>query len=143
MGAHTFKYMIRRRRYLKQDAWDSQKRWIQINFRSGAKCMYHSSPRLSLTFFLHLFRNSLGSSLHNLAASTFAGLSSLGLLNMDMTESSIDSGDCTGDHLSDADSYPVTPNQFQGHTVKTPRLHSPYLSSSGGCKMDMHTSPAG
>ncbi len=64
----------------------------------------HSSPRLSLTFFLHLRLNSLGSSLHILAASTFAGLSSFGLLSMDITDNRIVSGDCTGDHLSDTDS---------------------------------------
>lgn len=84
------------------------------------KC--HSSPRLSLTIFLHLFRNSLGSSRHIFAASTFAGLSSFGELNKLITLSNIVSGLCTGDQRSLADS-------------------KPYLSSSGGCNMDMHTSP--
>jgi hypothetical protein len=73
-------------------------------FAWPGKLYNHSSPRLSLTFFLHLLRNSFGSSLHNLAASTFAGLSSLGLLSIEMTDSNMVSGDCTGDHRSDTDS---------------------------------------
>jgi hypothetical protein len=85
---------------------------------------HHSPSTLSLTIFLHFLRKPFGSSRHSFAASTFAGLSSLGLLNMLMTDSRIVSGVCTGDHLSDADSYP-------------------YLSSSGGCNIDMHTSPEG
>lgn len=64
----------------------------------------YSSPKLALTFALHRFRNSFESSLHILAASTFAGLSSFGLLSMLITLSSIVSGVCTGDHLSEADS---------------------------------------
>lgn len=73
----------------------------------------HSSPTLSLTHLRTLFLNSFVSSLHNLAASMFAGLSSLGELSMDMTDRSIVSGVWTGLHRSLADSYP-------------------YLSSSGG-----------
>jgi hypothetical protein len=85
--------------------------------------MSHSSPSDSLTFFLHLFRNSFGSSLHNRAASTFAGLSSFGLLSIEMTDSNIVSGDCTGDHLSDTDSYPMGQHQHGGpQTVKLPTL---------------------
>ena len=64
----------------------------------------YSSPRLALTFALHLFLNSLVSSLHSLAASTFAGLSSFGLLSMLITLKSIVSGVWTGDHRSLADS---------------------------------------
>jgi hypothetical protein len=69
-----------------------------------------SSPKLSLTIFLQRRLNSLLSSffsaLHNFAASTFAGLSSFGLCNKLMVLTNIDSGDCTGLHLSAADSYP-------------------------------------
>lgn len=64
----------------------------------------YSSPKLALTLALHLFLNSFRSSLHILAASTFAGLSSLGLLNMLITLSSIVSGVWTGDQRSAADS---------------------------------------
>ena len=52
----------------------------------------YSSPRLSRTHLLALLLNSFGSSLHNLAASTFAGLSSLGLDSIEMTDSRIVSG---------------------------------------------------
>ena len=64
----------------------------------------HSSPRLSLTHFLHRLLNSFGSSRHSLAASTFAGLSSLGELSMLITDNRIVSGLWTGDHRSEADS---------------------------------------
>ena len=73
-------------------------------FYNETSIRFYSSPRLARTFALHLFRNSFGSSRHNLAASTFAGLSSFGLLSILMTLSSIVSGVCTGDHLSAADS---------------------------------------
>lgn len=66
--------------------------------------LVYSSPRLALTFALHLFLNSLVSSRHNLAASTLAGLSSLGLLSILMTLSRIVSGVWTGDQRSAADS---------------------------------------
>ena len=62
-------------------------------FRSTA---HYSSPKLSLTTLRHRLRNSLISSLHIFAASTFAGLSSFGLLNMLITDSRIVSGLCTG-----------------------------------------------
>ena len=84
----------------------------------------HSSPKLSRTSFWHFLLNPFGSSRHIFAASTFAGLSSLGELSMLMTDNKIVSGLCTGVHLSAADSYP-------------------YLSSSGGCRIDMQTSPFG
>lgn len=84
----------------------------------------YSSPRLSRTHFLTRFLNAWGSSRHILAASTLAGLSSFGLLNMLITLRRIVSGVWTGDHRSDADSYP-------------------YLSSSGGWRMEMQTSPLG
>jgi len=61
----------------------------------------HAS-KLSLTHFLTLFLKTCGSSLHCFAASTFAGLSSLGLLSIDITLISIVSGVCTGNHLSAA-----------------------------------------
>lgn len=64
----------------------------------------YSSPKLSLTHLLALRLNSLGSSLHNLAASTFAGLSSFGLDSMEITDSRIVSGVCTGDQRSAVDS---------------------------------------
>ena len=64
----------------------------------------YSSPRLALTLALHFFLNSFGSSLHILAASTFAGLSSFGLLSILMTLNNIVSGVWTGDHRSEADS---------------------------------------
>lgn len=64
----------------------------------------HSSPKLSRTIFLHRRRNSFGSSLHILAASTFAGLSSLGEDSMEITLRRMVSGLCTGDHRSLADS---------------------------------------
>lgn len=67
---------------------------------------YYSSPKLALTLALHRLRNSFGSSLHILAASTFAGLSSFGLLSILITLNSIVSGVWTGDHRSEADSYP-------------------------------------
>lgn len=86
--------------------------------------MIYSSPKLSLTHFLTLFLNSFGSSLHSLAASTLAGLSSFGLDSIEITDRRIVSGVCTGLQRSDADSYP-------------------YLSSSGGCRMEMQTSPLG
>lgn len=73
----------------------------------------YSSPRLALTFPLHFLLKPFSSSLHILAASTFAGLSSFGSLSMLITLRSIVSGVCTGDQRSEADSYP-------------------YLSSSGG-----------
>lgn len=52
----------------------------------------------------------------------FAALSSFGLPSMLMTDSRMDSGDCTGDQRSLALSYP-------------------YWSSSGGWRMEMQTSP--
>lgn len=58
------------------------------------------------------------------AASTLAGLSSFGLLSMLITDSRMVSGVCTGDHRSDADSYP-------------------YASSPGACRIEMQTSPVG
>jgi hypothetical protein len=64
------------------------------------------------------------SSLHNLAASTFAGLSSFGLCNKLITLSRIVSGVCTGDQRSAAVSYP-------------------YWSSSGGCRIEMQSRPDG
>ena len=64
----------------------------------------YSSPKLALTFALHLFLNSFVSSLHSLAASTFAGLSSFGLLSMLITLKRMVSGVWTGDHRSLADS---------------------------------------
>lgn len=54
----------------------------------------------------------------------FAGLSSLGELSIEMTERRIVSGVWTGFHRSAADSYP-------------------YLSSSGGWRIDIQTSPDG
>lgn len=54
----------------------------------------------------------------------FAGLSSLGELSIEITESRIVSGVWTGFHRSAADSYP-------------------YLSSSGGWRIDIQTSPDG
>ena len=66
--------------------------------------LVYSSPKLALTFARHLFLNSFVSSLHNRAASTFAGLSSLGLLSILITLSSMVSGVWTGDHRSEADS---------------------------------------
>lgn len=86
--------------------------------------MHHSSPSDSRTILWHFLLKALGSSRHIFAASTLAGLSSLGLLSMLMTDIKMVSGDCTGDHLSATDSYP-------------------YLSSSGGWRMEMHTSPDG
>lgn len=87
----------------------------------------YSSPKLSLTHLLVLFLNSLVpfslSSLHSFAASIFAGLSSFGLCNKLITEIKIVSGVCTGLQRSATDSYP-------------------YLSSSGGCKIDMQTVPS-
>ena len=62
----------------------------------------YSSPKLALTFARHRFRNSFVSSLHSLAASTFAGLSSFGLLSMLITLRRIVSGVCTGDQRSEA-----------------------------------------
>lgn len=56
------------------------------------------------------------------AASTFAGLSSLGSASIEITEIRIVSTVCTGNHLSDAFSYP-------------------YLSSPGSCKIEIQTSP--
>lgn len=56
------------------------------------------------------------------AASTFAGDSSLGSANMEITEIKIVSTVCTGNHRSDAFSYPN-------------------LSSPGSWRIDMHTSP--
>lgn len=49
-----------------------------------------------------LLSNSGRRSRHIFAASTFAGLSSLGSANIDMTEIKIFSTLCMGDHLSDA-----------------------------------------
>jgi hypothetical protein len=66
--------------------------------------------------------NSGGLSRHSAAASTLAGDSSFGLDSIEMTDSRIVSGVCTGDQRSAADSYP-------------------YLSSSGGCRIEMQTSP--
>lgn len=68
--------------------------------------LHQSSPKLSLTHLLVLFLNSLLSSLHILAASIFAGLSSFGECNNEITEINIVSGVCTGLHLSAALSYP-------------------------------------
>lgn len=67
---------------------------------------YPSPPpsKLSLTHRRHLLLNPFKSVLNNLAASTFAGLSSLGLLSMLMTLSRIVSGVWTGDQRSEADS---------------------------------------
>lgn len=64
----------------------------------------YSSPRLSRTHLRTRFLNSLGSSRHRRAASTFAGLSSFGLDSMEITERRIVSGVCTGDQRSAADS---------------------------------------
>lgn len=83
------------------------------NPRQNLRAPTYSSPRLALTFPRHFLLKPFSSSLHILAASTFAGLSSFGLLSMLITLSSIVSGVCTGDQRSEADSYP-------------------YLSSSGG-----------
>ncbi len=73
------------------------------SYAPRARCR-HSSPKLARTFALHFLRKAFSSSLHILAASTFAGLSSLGLLSMEMTLSKMVSGVCTGDHLSATDS---------------------------------------
>lgn len=64
----------------------------------------YSNSKLSLTHFLTCFLNSAVFSLHSLAASGFAGLSSFGLLSIEMTDSKIVSGVCTGDQRSAADS---------------------------------------
>lgn len=64
----------------------------------------HSNSRLSLTHFRTRFLNSGVLSLHKLAASTFAGDSSFGLDNMEMTERRMVSGVWTGDQRSAADS---------------------------------------
>lgn len=58
----------------------------------GPHIQSHAFSWLSRTHFRTLFLNSFGSSRHSLPASTFAGLSSLGLLNMLITESKIVSG---------------------------------------------------
>lgn len=63
-----------------------------------------SSPKLDRTHLRQRLRNSLVSSRHSRAASTFAGLSSLGLLSMLMTERMMVSGVWTGDQRSAADS---------------------------------------
>jgi hypothetical protein len=60
------------------------------------------SPWLSLTHLLVRRLNSFGSPLNWMAASTLAGLSSLGLLSMLMTERRMVDGVCTGDQRSDA-----------------------------------------
>ncbi|KAM3065365.1 hypothetical protein ACMFMG_011511 [Clarireedia jacksonii] len=91
-------------------------------------CTSYSSPRLSLTnlrhFLFHSFItfSSFCASLHILAASRFAGLSSLGSLNKLTTLNNIVSGVCTGVHRSAADSYP-------------------YTSSPGACRIDIQSTP--
>ena len=60
---------------------------------------------------------------HCLAASMFAGLSSFGLLSMEMILTKMVSTVCTGDQRSLASSYPLG-------------------SSPGACKMLMHTRPS-
>lgn len=60
------------------------------------------ASKLSLTHFLTLFLNAAGSSRHCLAASTFAALSSFGLLSMLMTLRRIVEGVCTGLQRSEA-----------------------------------------
>ena len=110
--------------------------WPHLTTYPSTQPHLHTSPylpstnqsnppsKLSLTHLLHRLLNSAKSSLQSFAASTLAGLSSLGEPNILITLSKIVSGVCTGLHLSDADSYP-------------------YLSSSGGCRIDMHTVPSG
>ena len=66
--------------------------------------------------------NSGNISLHSLAASTLAGLWSLGSASIEMTEIIIVSTVWMGNHLSQAFSYP-------------------HLSSPGSWSMDIHTSP--
>ena len=66
--------------------------------------LVQSSPKLSLTHLLTLLLNSFGSSLHIRPASTFAALSSFGLLSMLMTLRRMVSGVWTGDQRSAADS---------------------------------------
>merc|ERR1711899_139107 len=83
----------------------------------------HSSS--SCDFLTHLATLRLNSgkfSRHSLAASTFAGDSSLGSANIEMTETKMVSTVCTGSHLSLAFSYP-------------------HRSSPGACKIEIHTSP--
>jgi hypothetical protein len=70
---------------------------------SKIQCYAHSS-KLSRTHFRTCFLNSAVFSRHNLAASGFAGDSSLGLESMEMTESKMVSGVWTGDQRSAADS---------------------------------------
>jgi hypothetical protein len=62
------------------------------------------TSKLSLTHFLTFFLNPAGSSLHCLAASTFAALSSFGLESMLITERRMVAGVWTGDQRSEADS---------------------------------------
>jgi hypothetical protein len=64
----------------------------------------YSNSKLSLTHFRTRFLNSGVFSRHRLAASTFAGDSSLGLESIDMTERRMVSGVWTGDQRSAADS---------------------------------------
>lgn len=71
---------------------------------SRIHCSRYSNSKLSLTHFLTRFLNSGVLSRHNDAASTFAGDSSFGLESMDITESRMVSGVCTGDQRSEADS---------------------------------------
>ena len=62
--------------------------------------VYRPSDRLTPS--RTLFSNSGRRSLHIFAASTFAGLSSFGSANIDMTDIRIFSTLCMGDHLSEA-----------------------------------------
>jgi hypothetical protein len=83
-----------------------------------------SSPKLSRTHRLTRRPNPFRSSLHSRPASTSAGLSSFGSPSMLITDNNIVTGVCTGLHRSFNCSYP-------------------YLSSSGGCRMLIQTSPDG
>lgn len=93
------------------------------NAKTNCTHHYHN-PNPFLTFCLTIFSYSSLFSLHIRAASTFAGLSSLGSANMLMTLINIFSTDCIGLHRSSAFSYPN-------------------WSSPGVCRIDMQTMPLG
>jgi hypothetical protein len=66
----------------------------------------YGKPKVFLTIRCAILLNSCRFSLHILDASTLAGDSSFGSANIETTDRRIFSTDCTGDHLSELDSYP-------------------------------------
>jgi hypothetical protein len=98
--------------------------WASKELKATSFRICDHNPNPFLTFCLTIFSYSALFSLHILAASTFAGLSSLGSASILMTLNKIFSTDCIGLHRSSAFSYPN-------------------WSSPGVWRIDMQTMPLG